>query len=255
LSIAVPSADVTFDYLTLPNLNNQRKNEDILITEFKKMYPFIKKISDIKYYTIKTTKTNIIYMYPLFNSENLSLFNSFLVNTNHNLSFLTSNAIASASFAISVIGSSILRKDVYQFINMRKNYTDCALIVGDNIYSTFTVPYGTKLLENYNEKDLVNYKLFAEIEKTVSPLMQPIMAYINRCNSLGVAESKKAVVHIADGYNSFLDILNRDSDITYEKFIVPSQYSMLDNNLELLGMFLSKVNKDLEFSDTKIKQA
>jgi len=252
ISIAVPSMDVCMDYITVPNLGSNKKNDDNFFQELKKMFPFLRDFSDISTGVVRQTKSSTTYRYSMFGAENFHKISEYLFNTNHELSFITSNVIASASMAMTLAGGkSFFSKDIYHFVNMKKSHTECALVSGNEILATHCIPFGLDLLKGYTAKDFINYKLFNEIEERFAPLKNFLDLYMAHCGELSLPDPKRIVYLVPREYENLSEFLNHDTDYPWVALEIPEQYKAFANNLELLGMFMSKVDKSFNFASQK----
>lgn len=247
IRLSAPTECIALDYISVPNLGG-KKNDDNLMVEAKKLFPSVTKPSQINMNIVKTTKTQVTASYSICNTEDIKSINKHLVNTNHNLSFYTNNAMATACIFSSIIGGNFFMRDNVMFcIDIGSHKTECVLINGNTLLAQYCIPYGTELFSAFTHKDFSNYRMFNDIEKHIFKWQFQLLSFINHCKDLGLPDPKKGYVRVNKEHEGIVALLNRDSSLTFEALNIPEEYKIYENNLALLSLFLDKTDKQYNF--------
>lgn len=253
IRLAAPTEAIAIDYISVPNIGG-RKNDENLFTEAKKLFPSITKPAQINLNVIKTTKNQVISVYSLCNPDDLKSINRHLINTNHNLSFYTDNAIATASLFAQFTGnggfqisSGVLGKDnAFMGIDISNHKTECFIYSGSSVLAQYCIPFGTELFSAFSPRDFLNPRMHAELESHIFKWQFPLFSFISRCKELNLPTPKKAYVRVKD-YDGIVNLLSRDSDMDFVILQLPKEYELYENNLALLALFLNKVDKQYNY--------
>ncbi len=250
ISIAVPSGDVCFDFITIPNVGSARKNDDHYFAEISAMYPEIKKPEDISTSLVRNDKSFCVYRYSLFGAENYEIMNDFFMDTNHSMEFVTSCVIASGSLVSTFAGGGkglFNRDNTYEFVNIRRKHTEIVLISENRIFAVNTVPFGTDALRDFSQSDFVDYRSFSRIDEAFSDFWHYYNAYRLHISELGLPAAKRSLFLAPKNYLQIGEYLTASSDLNWSLLELPAQYKPFADNLELIGLYLGKVPADFNF--------
>lgn len=243
--LSLPSRDICFDYISIPNTGSAANNDSHFYNELKIMYPD-RNADDMDIILTKNSKTSVVYRYAMFGQENYRKIKDFFKNTNHNLSFITSNILAEASLITSFdsIGKRLFSKDrTYEYVNIHQSYSEIALISNGEIFAVNTIPQGTNALREFSQDDFTNSRLFDRIDSTFGIFLHYYNAYRLRIAELGMPLAKRVSFLVPKNYTQIGEYLSYRSDSTWSLLELDEQYKPFTSDLGLIALYLDKVKK------------
>ncbi len=254
ITVALPSGDVCFDFVTIPNVGSSRRNDENFFTEIKTMYPDVKKPEELNATLIKSDKSQCVYRYSMLGRKNYDKIKDFFVNTNHSLDFITSNIVASAYLVMTFANTSkgLFSKDnAYEFAYIKKKHTEIALISDGQICAVNVIPVGTDALRKFGAKDITDYRSFADMDSAFSSFWHNYNLYRLHVMELGLPVAKKCQFLAPRNYSALGEYLSAGSDLNWTPLDLPEQYKNFADNLELVGLYLGKVPPEFNFAPSE----
>ncbi|MDD4291287.1 MAG: hypothetical protein PHX51_03490 [Clostridia bacterium] len=241
--LCLPSTDLCMDYITVPANVSGGKKDAFVSQELSSLFGDELERVRLNTAVLQSTKAKTVYMYCCMGSKTIEEIQQYISNTNHTLVGITTNGLAIACLALK--SNNALNRDAVYFMDVGENNTEMMLLYNGEVVASHNFSYGTNLLANYlPNKSALNK---GEITQALRPLQLNVTAFIEATDSLMAKAPVKCMVNQSDAFFNMAALFNSNSTVMFERFVLPSQYKIYPNNLELASAFMHLVRNEYNF--------